>query len=188
MSDVFNNNPSVFVDLNTLFLTLNKKTGLDVDQWRAIVENTNYLYNHLGLADVSVGEVRTMFTAPGERFDIEVSHREETIDGKTVDYFDYMFYVPTPKIEATLISEMTSQPEEVGMTINQKEIYGEGDLSNVIIGYKFNFSAKLLQTENVVVDAEMSDTSENAVQNKVIKTYVDNTIQQAILDSWEGSY
>lgn len=35
------------------------------------------------------------------------------------------------------------------------------------------------------VDDVMSDTSENAVQNKVIKTYVDGSIQAAILDSWE---
>jgi hypothetical protein len=35
------------------------------------------------------------------------------------------------------------------------------------------------------VDTEMSDSSTNAVQNKVIKKYVDNSIQSAILDSWE---
>ena len=28
---------------------------------------------------------------------------------------------------------------------------------------------------NISIDSEMSDTSENAVQNKVIKAYVDNT-------------
>ena len=38
---------------------------------------------------------------------------------------------------------------------------------------------------NVVVDNAMSDTSENAVQNKIIKKYVDESIQAAILDSWE---
>jgi hypothetical protein len=35
------------------------------------------------------------------------------------------------------------------------------------------------------VDDAMSDTSENAVQNKVVKAYVDESIQSAILDSWE---
>ena len=38
---------------------------------------------------------------------------------------------------------------------------------------------------NIVIDNAMSDTSENAVQNKVIKAYVDESIQVAILDSWE---
>ena len=37
-------------------------------------------------------------------------------------------------------------------------------------------------------DNKMSDISTNAVQNRVIKEYVDTSIQQAILDSWEGSY
>lgn len=35
------------------------------------------------------------------------------------------------------------------------------------------------------IDTKMSDTSENAVQNKVIKAYVDDSILSAILDSWE---
>lgn len=38
---------------------------------------------------------------------------------------------------------------------------------------------------NIAIDNAMSDTSENAVQNKVIKAYVDESIQAAILDSWE---
>lgn len=38
---------------------------------------------------------------------------------------------------------------------------------------------------NITIDTKMSDTSENAVQNKVIKHYIDQSIQQAILDSWE---
>ena len=38
---------------------------------------------------------------------------------------------------------------------------------------------------SITIDTEMSDTSENAVQNKVIKAYVDESIQVAILDSWE---
>ena len=37
----------------------------------------------------------------------------------------------------------------------------------------------------ITLDTEMSDTSENAVQNKVIKAYVDNAITSAIIDSWE---
>lgn len=38
---------------------------------------------------------------------------------------------------------------------------------------------------DVTIDTEMSDTSENPVQNKVVKGYVDTAIQEAILDSWE---
>ena len=38
---------------------------------------------------------------------------------------------------------------------------------------------------DVTIDTEMSDTSENPVQNKAVKEYVDTAIQKAILDSWE---
>lgn len=37
---------------------------------------------------------------------------------------------------------------------------------------------------NITVDSKMSDTSENPVQNKVIKAYVDNEIGNAL----EGDY
>lgn len=38
---------------------------------------------------------------------------------------------------------------------------------------------------DITIDKAMSDESENTVQNKVIKAYVDESIQAAILDSWE---
>lgn len=38
---------------------------------------------------------------------------------------------------------------------------------------------------SVDIDTEMSDTSEKAVQNKVVKAYIDESTQSAILDSWE---
>ena len=37
----------------------------------------------------------------------------------------------------------------------------------------------------ITIDTQMSDTSKNPVQNKVVKGYVDTAIQEAILDSWE---
>ena len=48
-----------------------------------------------------------------------------------------------------------------------------------------NIAHAVIDLEENNIDMEMSDTSENAVQNKVIKTYVDENIQSAILDSWE---
>lgn len=38
------------------------------------------------------------------------------------------------------------------------------------------------------IDAEMSDTSENAVQNKVVKAYVDKTFTEKVVDALEGDY
>lgn len=38
---------------------------------------------------------------------------------------------------------------------------------------------------SITVDDEMSGTSTNPVQNKVVKKYVDDSIRTAILESWE---
>lgn len=40
-------------------------------------------------------------------------------------------------------------------------------------------------SSSVTVDDKMSNTSKNPVQNKVVKKYVDDSIKEAILDSWE---
>ena len=53
------------------------------------------------------------------------------------------------------------------------------------------YTANVNETSEIYVttfDNSMSDSSTNGVQNKVVKSYVDTSIQQAILDSWEGSY
>lgn len=144
MADVFNRNPVDFVELNDLFPVLNDKVGLTSTQWQKAVENTYYLYNHLGLADVNVGSVETIFTEPGNLADVVVSHREVEIDGKTIDYFDYTFYIPSPKIEANLTNQIVEDENEVGMELTQTPIYGTGSLSDHIVGYKFDFLAKTM--------------------------------------------
>ena len=52
-------------------------------------------------------------------------------------------------------------------------------------------SANVNETSEIYVitfDSSMSDSSTNGVQNKVVKSYIDTSIKQTILDSWEGSY
>ena len=144
MADVFNRNPVDFVEMNDLFTVLNDKVGLTSTQWQKAIENTYYLRNHLGLADVNVGSVETIFTEPGKLADVIVSHREVEIDGKTIDYFDYTFYIPSPKIEANLTSQIVEDENEVGMELTQTPIYGTGSLSDHIVGYKFDFLAKTM--------------------------------------------
>lgn len=39
----------------------------------------------------------------------------------------------------------------------------------------------LPDTPSIVIDNEMSDTSENPVQNKVVKEYIDSEIEAAII-------
>lgn len=52
------------------------------------------------------------------------------------------------------------------------------------VEYLSDYVAKQLENVNITLDEEMSDTSENAVKNKVIKAYVDNAIGEAL----EGDY
>lgn len=44
------------------------------------------------------------------------------------------------------------------------------------------YIAEQISSGGITIDSEMSDTSENAVQNKVIKAYVDTNIQAEIGD------
>lgn len=44
------------------------------------------------------------------------------------------------------------------------------------------------EATKTIVDADVSDTSKNAIQNKAIKKYVDDSINSSILNSWEGEY
>lgn len=135
--------------MNDLFTVLNDKVGLTSTQWQKAIENTFYLYNNLGLADVEVGTVTTNFTAPATFADVVVTHREVVVSGKTIDYFDYVFNIPTPNIVATLTSETTDTPSDVGMTLTQTPIYGGGSQSSVIVGYNFSFNAKLPALQDI---------------------------------------
>lgn len=144
MAEVFNINPSAYVDMNDLFPELSDKVGLSSEQWRKAIENANYLYNHLGLSNVEVGNITTKFIEPGTLADIEVTHREVTVNNRTTDYFDFIFYIPSPKINATMTSSLVGSENEVGLNLIQTPIYGIGTNSNVIVGYNFAFDAKLL--------------------------------------------
>lgn len=162
MADVFNKNPSAFVNMNDLFPVLNDKVGLTSTQWQKAIENANYLYNHLGLADVGIGRVETVFTQPGTLSDVVVSHREVTIDDKTTDYFDFIFYIPSPQINSSITTEIVQDIADVGITMAQTPIMGTGIHSDTIIGYTFNFLAKILGNGNFVV-SDIRATQDNLV-------------------------
>lgn len=174
MADVFNKNPSAFVNMNDLFPVLNDKIGLTSTQWQKAIENTYYLYNHLGLADVNVGSVETIFTTPGTLANVEVSHREIDVDGKTIDYFDYTFYIPSPKIETSLTTEIVSSPDEIGMTLEQQPIYGEGDKKDIIVGYKFLFNSKIAKQDTALQQVESLPAPTNALAG-VFYQYIGET-------------
>lgn len=137
----FNDNPAGFVNLNELFPVLNDKVGLSSEQFKKLVENTNFLYNHLGLADVEVGTIETIYAPPGTPFDVAVTHREveDPTTGKTIDYFDYVFTVATTKITTGMSVERVRSDELSDMLITSTPLTGEDENK----GYHFQFHAKL---------------------------------------------
>lgn len=186
METVFNNNPSAFIDMNTLFPVLNDKVGLTSDQWKKAMENANYLYNHLGLADVEVGSVSTVFNEPGNFADVVVTHREEKIGDKSTDYFDFTFYVPTPEIRATATATLVNRVDDVGITLTQTPIYTSINNEQVITGYNFEFDAKLLGDDEAKVDV-LSDNGRTRISNTDDMLYITNRADDGSVSGGESS-
>ena len=134
----FNNNPSNYVDLNNYFPVLNDKVGLSSEQFKLLVENTNYLLNHLGLADVEVGTITTQYGSPGTLANVVVTHRDVTDPdtGHTTDYFDYVFTIPTPSISGSASATLSDDPDDVAATVTPTAITSGG----VVVGYTFDFA------------------------------------------------
>lgn len=189
MAEIFNRNPSTFKDFNDLFSVLNNSIGFTSEQLQKLIENTNYLYNHLGLANVDIGNVNTIFTN-GTLSDVEVSHREVSIGGETIDFFDFTFYIPTPKIETEFTSTLTQNINEVGMTLENQPIY---DSQNRVIGYKFIFNTKLFdgnidtsmfeEKSNKSYFIDINDPSNTTLypSNQAVINYVDSKINESII-------
>lgn len=146
---MINDNPSVFKDLKELFPDLSEKTGLTDEQMQVILENMYYLYHNLGLANIDVGNTTTNFTAPGVFSNTELSHREEEVNGTTVDYLDFKFNIPTPKIQTEIITNTVSTPDDVNIDIINYPIIETINGQNVTTGYKFSFRADLYKGEGL---------------------------------------
>lgn len=146
---MINDNPTVFKDLKELFPDLSEKTGLTDEQMQVILENMYYLYHNLGLANIDVGNTTTNFTAPGVFSNTELVHREEEVNGEVIDYLDFKFNIPTPKIQTEVITNTVSTPDDVNIDIINYPIIETINGQNVTTGYKFSFRADLYQGEGL---------------------------------------
>lgn len=134
----FNTDPNNFVDLNDYFSEINDKVGLSSEQFKLLVENTYYLLNHLGLADVEVGTITTQYGEPGTLADVLVTHREETVAGHTTDYFDYVFTIPSAEVTASA-SATVSSGTAAAVTTTTTPIKN----NNVTVGYNIDFGFEI---------------------------------------------
>ena len=79
MADVFNKEPISFIDQNEQFPVLNEKVGLTYQQFKTLIENTNYLYKIIGMDkfDGYVGFIYADGTVLFEKF-FEVTKNKTT--------------------------------------------------------------------------------------------------------------
>lgn len=125
-----------FTELESIFTEqTTRKVGLTAEQLNIVLHNIRYLKNHLGLADIEVGTIKTTYTAPGTPFDVIITHREESQgDGiNKVDYLDFEFKIAVADIQATAsakLSEDDTNETSVKLTSTQLENYK---------GFKFDF-------------------------------------------------
>ena len=125
-----------FTELESIFAEqTTKKVGLTAEQLNIVLHNIRYLKNHLGLADIEVGTIKTTYTAPGTPFDVIITHREESQgDGiNKVDYLDFEFKIAVTEIQATATAELSeddTNTASVELTSTQLDS---------LKGYKFDF-------------------------------------------------
>lgn len=112
-----------------------RKVGLTAEQLNIVLHNIRYLKNHLGLADVEMGVIETVYTDPGTPFDVVITHREESqgTGVNKVDYFDFKFYIAVAKIVTEASAIISENTNEISATITNEKL---SDLS----GYKFKFN------------------------------------------------
>lgn len=108
MADVFNQNPTTYVDLNEMFPVLNEKIGLTYEQWRVAIENCNYLKNNLGVSNVAIGTITTHVVEGEEKTSVNITTREVVIEDKPIVYldFEFNFAVDDNKLDIQYIYEL----------------------------------------------------------------------------------
>lgn len=143
MANVFDKEPISFVDQNEQFPVLNEQVGLTYQQFKTLVENTNYLYNNMGLSSIEVGSVETRYPSPGSFSDTIIEHNIIYVNGKPLDTLDFLFNIPTPRISASLNTEIVDENTPTGMTLVTAPIVEQINNTPVTTGYEFEFYAKL---------------------------------------------
>lgn len=162
----FKTNPSTYVDLNDLFPVLNEKVGLSYEQWRVAIENCNYLKNHLGVADVEVGETDVIVVDNPEDAKFELSTREETVGDRTIIYLDSVHYVPAGKVKS-----VNGQTGDVNLTY--------ADVGALSSQYATNISNLESDVSSIQENVSTLDTDLNLVKEKVEGLQV-NSVQQVL--------
>ena len=201
MAEVFNLNPSEFINMNDLFPVLNDKVGLTYEQWRKAIENINYVYQHLGVSDVYGGNVQIITTAVGTEAQVEITPRKVVVDGKSIVYLDFIFYTPKSDEFVSKVTEQTYATSS-GTGIAQvalSSVAGQTVKDNVFqINFLREYLPHLMANNTVKITATGFEFTDNINGNQIKPTingeevaYMSDltaAIQSAISDSWEAEY
>lgn len=135
MANSFDERPASFRNLNDLFPILNEKVGLSADQFRAVVENIYWTYNHLSLANIVVGTIKVTYAEPGAPFDVKVIHRGTYDEHECLieDILDFEFTIAVAKITTNATAILAEDTESIKAEVVSTPL---GDNT----GYNFDFT------------------------------------------------
>jgi hypothetical protein len=106
-----------------------------------------------------------------------VSYRKVVNGFAKNEFYDVKIFSLFMVVEATVISN----PQ---VTHGVLKLMYEFDSKIIVLSVLADGSATLEETDNssedITIDSELSDTSENAVQNKVVKAYVDTEVSKKV--------
>lgn len=131
----FNPTPASFVDLNNIFPTLNEKVGLSAEQFRVVVENIYWNFNHLSQANIDIGTVTVHYGAPGSPFDVEITHTGEYDEHHCLirDVLNFEFTIAVAAMTASGSAEISDDPEGCNVVITPTPLADN-------TGYNFDFA------------------------------------------------
>lgn len=135
MANSFDERPASFRNLNDLFPILNEKVGLSADQFRAVVENIYWTYNHLSLANIVVGTIKVTYAEPGAPFDVKVIHRGTYDEHECLieDILDFEFTIAVARMTTNATAILAEDTESIKAEVVATPL---GDNT----GYDFNFT------------------------------------------------
>ena len=163
---------------NIMLEQATRKIGLTAEQFNYVMHNIQYLYNNLGLANIEIGTIKTIYTAPGTPFDVDIVHREviykegmgTTVGtyefGDTIDYLDFTFKIAVAKITTSSSAIISENEQVVSAVVTPTQLSDKS-------GYNFNFDFTIprgIQGVSIRNKGEYSPT-ERYVNNK---NYIDS--------------
>ena len=189
MADRFEKNPTIYVDMNNFFPVLNERVGLNYEQVRKIVENSNFLKNY---SDILKGESDELKISL-EDLESNLESNLENLESSLKELIDELKeYVKTNYVSDVLIGNgsvnFVDDIKDAKLELSANKIeYMEGAGMAVGITYSLYLPKDKVQsvngqTGNVVITAEdLGINPDNFVPKTAGTFYINNTPEGIII-------